>query len=33
MSHPLDRPVWSMLTGPMAGLAVGGGEALRIDRG
>ena len=33
MSHPLDRPVWSMLTGPMARLAVGGGEALRIDRG
>lgn len=33
MSHPLDRPVWSMLTGPMVGLAVGGGEALRIDRG
>jgi ribosomal protein S18 acetylase RimI-like enzyme len=31
MSHPLDRPVWNMLNGPMAGLAQGGGGALRID--
>lgn len=31
MSHPLDRPVWNMLTGPMARLAQGGEAALRID--
>ena len=33
MSHPLDRPVWNMLAGPMVGLARGGGAALRIDPG
>lgn len=27
----LERPVWSMLTGPQAGLAVDGGAAVRID--
>ena len=27
----LERPVWSMLTGPQKGLAVDGGAALRID--
>lgn len=27
----LERPVWSMLTGPQAELAVDGGAALRID--
>lgn len=33
MSHPLDRPVWSMLTGPLAQLASGGEHAVRIDPG
>lgn len=33
MSHPLDRPVWSMLTGPQAHLAVADGAAVRIDPG
>ena len=28
---PLDRPVWSMLTGPQAHLAQGGDLAVRID--
>lgn len=32
-SHPLDRPVWSMLTGRQAHLAEGDGAAVRIDRG
>lgn len=31
--HPLDRPIWSMLTGRQAHLAAGGPQALRIDRG
>lgn len=31
--HPLDRPVWSMLTGRQAHLAEGDGRAVRIDRG
>lgn len=31
--HPLDRPIWSMLTGRQAHLAEGGPQALRIDRG
>jgi len=31
--HPLDRPVWSMLTGRQAHLAEGDGSAVRIDRG
>ena len=31
MNHPLDRPVWNMLNGPMARLAQGEGRALRID--
>lgn len=31
VSHPLDRPVWNMLAGPMAELAQGEGGALRID--
>lgn len=30
---PLDRPVWSMLTGPQAALARGDALALRIDPG
>lgn len=33
MMHPLDRPIWSMLTGRQAHLAEGDGRALRIDRG
>lgn len=32
-AHPLDRPIWSMLTGRQAHLAEGEGKALRIDRG
>jgi GNAT superfamily N-acetyltransferase len=32
-AHPLDRPVWNMLTGRQAHLAEGDGQALRIDRG
>ena len=32
-AHPLDRPIWSMLTGRQAHLAEGDGGALRIDRG
>ena len=32
-AHPLDRPVWSMLTGRQAHLAEGGDRAVRIDRG
>ncbi|WP_411339704.1 GNAT family N-acetyltransferase [Sphingopyxis sp. J-6] len=31
--HPLDRPIWSMLTGRQVHLAEGGPQALRIDRG
>lgn len=31
--HPLDRPVWSMLTGRQAHIAEGDGRAVRIDRG
>jgi len=31
--HPLDRPVWSMLTGRQAHLAEGDARAVRIDRG
>lgn len=31
--HPLDRPVWNMLTGRQAHLAEGDGRAVRIDRG
>ena len=31
--HPLDRPLWSMLTGRQAHLAEGGPQAFRIDRG
>lgn len=33
ITHPLDRPVWSMLTGRQAHLAEGDARALRIDRG
>lgn len=33
MDHPLDRPVWSMLTGRQAHLATGDARAVRIDRG
>lgn len=29
MRHPLDHPIWSALTGPHAGLAIGGEGALR----
>jgi len=32
-AHPLDRPVWSMLTGRQAHLAEGRLPAFRIDRG
>mgnify|MGYP001287879313 CR=1 FL=1 len=32
-SHPLDRPVWSMLTGRQAHLAEGDARAVRLDRG
>jgi len=32
-AHPLDRPVWSMLTGRQAHLAEGNARALRLDRG
>lgn len=31
--HPLDRPVWSMLTGRQAHLAEGDARGVRIDRG
>lgn len=31
MAHPLDRPVWSALTGPQAHLAQGNARAWRID--
>ncbi|WP_439569235.1 GNAT family N-acetyltransferase [Sphingopyxis sp.] len=31
--HPLDRPVWSMLTERQAHLATGDARALRLDRG
>lgn len=30
-AHPLDRPVWNMLNGPQAALAVARGAAARID--
>lgn len=33
IGHPLDRPVWSMLTGRQAHLAEGDRQAVRIDRG
>lgn len=33
VAHPLDRPVWSMLTGRQAHLAQGDARAVRIDRG
>lgn len=33
LTHPLDRPVWNMLTGPQAGLALGDRQAVRIDPG
>ena len=32
-AYPLDRPVWSMLTGRQAHLAEGDARAARIDRG
>lgn len=32
-AHPLDRPIWNMLTGRQAHLAEGDARALRIDRG
>lgn len=31
MAHPLDRPVWSALTGRQAGLALGDARAWRFD--
>ena len=31
MTHPLDRPVWSALTGRQAYLALGDERALRFD--
>ena len=33
IAHPLNRPVWSMLTGRQAHLAEGDARALRLDRG
>ncbi|KPF88918.1 GNAT family N-acetyltransferase [Novosphingobium sp. AAP93] len=30
-SHPLDRPIWSLLNGPQASLAVATGTVCRID--
>lgn len=33
MTDAFDRPVWSMLTGPMAPLSVAQGAAVRIDPG
>lgn len=33
VDHPLDRPVWNMLTGRQATLARGDARALRIDPG
>lgn len=33
IAHPLDRPIWSMLTGRQAHLAEGDARAVRIDRG
>ena len=33
MDDPLLRPVWNMLTGPQAALAIGGDLAVRIDPG
>ncbi|MCJ2177125.1 GNAT family N-acetyltransferase [Novosphingobium album (ex Hu et al. 2023)] len=32
-AHPLDRPVWNMLNGRQASLAVASGAAVRIDPG
>ncbi len=32
-AHPLDRPIWSMLTGRQVHLAEGDARAVRIDRG
>lgn len=32
-AHPLDRPIWTMLTGRQAHLAEGDDRAKRIDRG
>ena len=32
-AHPLDRPIWSMLTGRQAHIAEGDIHAVRIDRG
>ncbi|MCT2400705.1 GNAT family N-acetyltransferase [Novosphingobium mangrovi (ex Huang et al. 2023)] len=32
-AHPLDRPVWNMLNGPQASLAVARGAAVRLDPG
>lgn len=32
-AHPLDRPIWSMLTGRQAHIAEGDARAVRIDRG
>ena len=31
MTHPLDRPIWSLLNGPQASLAVASGAVCRID--
>ena len=30
MTHPLDRPIWSALTGRQAHLAIREGDAVRI---
>ena len=32
-AHPLDRPIWTMLTGRQAHLAEGDARAVRLDRG
>ena len=32
-THPLDRPIWNMLTGRQAHIAEGDARAVRIDRG
>jgi len=31
MTHPLDRPIWNLLNGPQAALAVASGTVCRID--
>ncbi|NBB53263.1 GNAT family N-acetyltransferase [Rhizobium sp. CRIBSB] len=33
LAHPLDRPVWNALTGPLAPFAIPDGPAVRLDPG